>query len=109
MKTCLIDHQDDTPFSTSRTPKALFGQLAEGLGGAAQRARADDFPRAPIGRGILLAFGRMHAGRANLALLSARHPHAGERGKETQFSLVFNVHIGAAWWMPQQSSNCAFF
>jgi hypothetical protein len=109
MKACLIDHQNNAAFSTSRAPKAFFGQLTKGLSRAAQRANADDLPRAPIGGGILFPFRGMHPGRANFALLSAGHPHARQRWKQTQFGFVFDIHISTTGRMSQKPGNRAFF
>ncbi len=109
MKARAIDNQDDTAFSAGRALKALFRQLTEGLGRATQRTNAHDLARSPIGSGILFPFRRMHTRRANLALLSAWHPHAGQRWKQTQFGFVFDIHIGATWRMSQKPGNRAFF
>ena len=55
--------------------------------------------RAPIAGGILLALGRTDTGRANFALLPARHPGAGQSWEQTQFGFIFNVDIGSGWRM----------
>ncbi len=95
----VIDQQNHAPFAPRRASQTLLGQLAKALRVSPGRTQMNHLARAPIAGSMLLALGRTDTGRANFALLPARHPGAGQSWEQTQFGFIFNVDIGSGWRM----------
>lgn len=109
MDTCAIGHGNHAPFASRRAGQTFFDQAAEGLGVSFMGANADDVTGAPVRGGAFITFRWMHTRRADATLMTAKHPHARQSGKQTQFGFVLNIDIGATRRMVQKPCNCAFF
>ena len=95
-----VDHKDDSTPPLGGPFHALFDQPAESLRVLSRSADADDLTCPPIHGGKFVSLGRMHSRGADATLHSPYSPHSGQRGKEAQLSLVFNVEVETSRWMP---------
>lgn len=106
---CAIGYHDYASFASRRTRQTLLDQATERLSVSFGSADADDVTRSPVSRSALVTFRWSYAGCADATLLAAKHPHACQGRKQTQFGFILNVDIGAARRVIQKPCNRAFF
>jgi len=109
MDTRTIRHDNHTPFASRRARQTLFDQTAKRIGVSPLGANANDVAGSPVRRRTLIAFRGADTWRTDATLLTAKHPHARQSRKQTQFGFILNVHVGTARRMIQKPCNYAFF
>ena len=104
-----VGHNNHAPFASRRARQTLFDQAAKRVGVSLLGTDANDVAGPPVRRRTLIAFRWADTWRTDATLLTAKHPHARQSRKQTQFGFILNVHVGTARRMVQKPCNGAFF